>query len=204
MQTDSRGVEVRDLGHVDRAAAVAVIARGMEDNPIHLAAYRGDAAWRRRAHGRVVGALVAASPSLHLLGAARSGALVAVAGSAPPGTCQPTGKARLRLLTAAVSLGPATASRLVRWNAGWARHDPEEPHMHLGPVAVDAGLRGHGLGGLLLREHVRRLDAVGAVGFLETDRPRAVGFYERFGYVVVEQADVLGVPCWFMRRPAAS
>ena len=27
--------------------------------------------------------------------------------------------------------------------------------------------------------------------------------YERFGYAVVEQTDVLGVPNWFMRRTPA-
>ncbi|MFE5670465.1 GNAT family N-acetyltransferase [Agromyces sp. NPDC056523] len=83
------------------------------------------------------------------------------------------------------------------------RHDPSEPHVHLGPVSVDRGLRRQGIGGLLLIRHVAHLDTVGAVGYLETDRPEAVDFYRRFGYAVVGEAKVLGVPCWFMRRPSA-
>jgi hypothetical protein len=38
------------------------------------------------------------------------------------------------------------------------------------------------------------------LGYLETDRARNVPFYERAGFRVTEQASVLGVPCWFMRR----
>ena len=96
------------------------------------------------------------------------------------------------------------ADRVIRWNAAWARHAPDEPHEHLGPVSVDEGLRGQGLGSALLLEHVRRLDAIGAVGYLETDRPEAVPFYRRFGYFVVARQTVLGVPCWFLRRPSAA
>ena len=196
-------VVVRDLTNADRANAVRVIARGMNDNPIHLAAYGGDVTNRTRAHGRIVGALFDASPHLSLLGAVRDGSLVAVAGAAPSGTCQPTARARLRLLATLGSLGPAVSARVIRWNTGWARHDPAEPHVHLGPVAVDEGLRGQGLGTMLLLEHVRRLDAIGLEGYLETDRPEAVPFYQRFGYVVTDRADILGVPCWFMRRPSS-
>lgn len=192
---------VRDLTNTDRASAVRVIARGMNDNPINVAAYGGDAANRARVHARIVGALFDVSPTLHLLGAVRDGSLVAVAAAAPSGTCQPTVGGRLRLLAALATFGPVTSSRVVRWNTGWARHDPAEPHVHLGPVAVDEGLRGQGLGTLLLHEHVRRLDAIGVDGYLETDRPEAVPFYQRFGYTVTERADILGVPCWFMRRP---
>lgn len=57
------------------------------------------------------------------------------------------------------------------------------------------------MGSLLMLRHIGRLDAMGAVGYLETDRPEAVGFYRTFGYVVVDEAEVLGVPCWFMSRP---
>lgn len=74
--------------------------------------------------------------------------------------------------------------------------------MHLGPVAVDRHLRGRGIGTLMLTRHVNRLDAEGAEGYLETDRPGAVGFYERFGYAVTGEVDVVGTRCWFMRRPA--
>jgi hypothetical protein len=37
-------------------------------------------------------------------------------------------------------------------------------------------------------------------GYLETDRPGNVGFYARFGFEVVAEQAVIGVPNFFMRR----
>jgi hypothetical protein len=51
-----------------------------------------------------------------------------------------------------------------------------------------------------MREHCQRLDADGLVGYLETDKPENVRFYERSGYEVIGEAAVVGVPNWFMRR----
>jgi hypothetical protein len=45
------------------------------------------------------------------------------------------------------------------------------------------------------------MDAYGAVAYLETDRQANVHFYEKFGFVVVAEANVLGVPNWFLSRP---
>ena len=77
-----------------------------------------------------------------------------------------------------------------------------EPHVHLGPLGVDAHLQGQGVGSLTLAEHSgastpRRPSA--------TSRPTArhVRLYERFGYVVTAEAPVIGVPNWFMRREPA-
>lgn len=38
--------------------------------------------------------------------------------------------------------------------------------------------------------------------YLETDKAVNVTLYERFSFVVIGQEEVLGVPNWFMRRPA--
>jgi ribosomal protein S18 acetylase RimI-like enzyme len=38
--------------------------------------------------------------------------------------------------------------------------------------------------------------------YLETDKPENVRFYERFGFEVVGEEEVLGVPNWFMLRRA--
>jgi hypothetical protein len=42
------------------------------------------------------------------------------------------------------------------------------------------------------------------LGLVETDKQVNVPFYERFGFEVVAQAPVLGVPNWFMARTAAA
>ena len=42
------------------------------------------------------------------------------------------------------------------------------------------------------------------VGYLETDKAINVTLYERHGFVVTADEDVLGVHCWYMRRPPRS
>jgi ribosomal protein S18 acetylase RimI-like enzyme len=194
-------VGVRDLHRADIPAAVDVIARGMRDNPLHVAAYGPDPHRRQSCHAHVIRAILDVATTLDLLGVVRQGVLVGVLGAAPAGRCRPGPWQRLRLLPRIARLGPATGARILRWSGEWARHDPGEPHVHLGPVAVDAPLQGQGLGTLAMREHCRRLDESAQVGYLETDEWENVAFYRRFGYEVVGEAVVIGTENWFMRRP---
>lgn len=187
--------------HLDEAAAL--LGRGMADNPMHVAVYGGDEAHRARCHERVMRTHLVCARGLQAEVMTQAGAVTAFAASLPPGRCQPGLATGLRLLGRAATLGPGTASRLVSWRRGWSGHDLAEPHAHLGPIAVDRHLRGQGMGGLLLLRQIGRLDSVGLAGYLETDRPEAVGFYRRYGYAVLAEHDVLGVRTWFMRRPPA-
>jgi GNAT superfamily N-acetyltransferase len=195
-------IEVRDLRPEEIPEAVGVLARGMRDNPLHVAAYGSDPARRLRSHGRLMTGLFRVFGAQQPIVAVAGGVLVGVAGMTPPGRCQPTFVQRLRLLPDLAGLGLRVFLRVSSWLDSWSKHDPKEPHVHLGPVSVDAHLQGHGIGTLLMEEHCRRLDAHGHVGYLETDKPENVSFYERAGYVVIEEAKVIGVPNWFMRRPA--
>jgi ribosomal protein S18 acetylase RimI-like enzyme len=193
-------IEVRDLRRQEGAAAVGVLARGMRDNPLHVAAYAEDPERRLRCHARLMGGLFRTFPARQPICAVRDGTLVGVTGVAPAGTCQPTAAQRLRLLLGVVALGPRTAARVGRWISAWAKGDPDEPHVHVGPLAVDAHLQGQGIGSLIMQEHCRRLDGAREVGYLETDKPDDVRFYERFGFQVIGEEPVLAVPNWFMRR----
>ena len=87
------------------------------------------------------------------IGAFDRDVLVGVSGIAPAGTCQPNGVQRLRFLPAMVACGPRAAARLGSWLKTWAAHDPDEPHSHLGPLAVDAHLQGQGTGTRILGEY---------------------------------------------------
>jgi predicted N-acetyltransferase YhbS len=99
-----------------------------------------------------------------------------------------------------IAIGPGPASRVGKWLAAWGSRDPDQPHSHLGPVAVEPQLQGQGIGSQLLNEYCRRLDSAGEVGYLETDKLENVHFYERHAYAVIDEADVIGVPNWFMIR----
>lgn len=196
-------VDLRDLDHADHRTAVGVLARGMRDNPLHFAAFGDDPERRRRSLERMFTTLLRVSSAQTPIGAYDGDVLVGLTGIAPAGTCQPTLLQRLRFAPGMVRLGPRAATRLAVWLKTWAMHDPDEPHSHLGPLAVDAHLQGRGVGTRILGEYCRRLDADHEVGYLETDKPENVRLYERHGFVVTDEAPVIGVPNWFLRRGPA-
>lgn len=194
------GIEIGELARAEYGTAVTLLTTAMADNPVNVAVFGANAEKRQRGLARLFGTMLRVLSTLEPLGVHEDGRLIAVAGVAPPGTCQATGRQRIRFTPSMVLLGPATAGRVTSWLSAWGEHDLDTPHVHLGPVAVDPQRQGHGVGSRLLAEHCRRLDAREQVGYLETDKPENVKFYERHGYAVVEQAKVVGVPNWFMSR----
>jgi GNAT superfamily N-acetyltransferase len=197
---DPGAVEVADLPAGEIPEAIGVLARGMRDNPLHVAAFGADPERRRRRLERFFRAFFRVMGAQTPLGAHDGETLVGVTGVAPPATCQPGIGAELRLLPTVLAMGPPTSARLMRWVAAWAAHDPSEPHSHLGPLAVDAHLQGRGIGTRILAEYCARLDRAGELGYLETDKPENVRLYERHGFRVIGEERVIGVPNWFMRR----
>ena len=91
---------------------------------------------------------------------------------------------------------------VIQWFSMWCRLDPEEPHIHLGPVGVAPGAQGKGVGKALMDRYIDYLRRNRAAGYLETDRPENVEFYKKFGFIVQREADLIGVRTWYMwRRP---
>jgi GNAT superfamily N-acetyltransferase len=184
--------------------AVGVLARGMLANPIHVAAFGPDPDRRVRILFRMFGDLFRVLRGWEAVCALRDGAIVGVAGHAENGACTPGTLDMLRLAPGLLSLGPRTAMRSSRWMSAWARRDPQVHHSHFGPFAVDSHLQGQGIGTVMLSDYCARLDALRESSYLETDKPENVRLYERHGFQVVDEAEVLGVPNWFMRRPASA
>jgi ribosomal protein S18 acetylase RimI-like enzyme len=196
-------LKIGAIGEAEIEEVLDVVSRGMRDNPQHVAAFGEDPETRRRRFRALMAAAFSASDFSHALAARREdGVIVGVCGMLPPGDCRPDLRQGLRLLPALLSIGPRAAGRLVRWMGAWQRHDPKERHWHLGPLAVDAHLQGEGVGSRMMRVFCARMDAAGEDAYLETDKPINVRFYERFGFEVVGEEDVLGVPNWFMLRRA--
>jgi GNAT superfamily N-acetyltransferase len=96
-------------------------------------------------------------------------------------------------------LGEAS-SRIALWRKEWENAHIKESHCHLGPIAVTPDYQNRGMGAQLMGEYCHRMDAVGATGYLETDVPRNLPFYRKFGFREIGSSEVLGVPCWFMIR----
>jgi GNAT superfamily N-acetyltransferase len=105
---------------------------------------------------------------------------------------------------AATVLRPLGAAipNVINWFARWCHLDPDEPHVHLGPIGVAPGLQGRGVGTALMNRYIEHLKQEQSAGYLETDRPENVEFYQKFGFVVQHQEQLIGAPTWYMwRRP---
>jgi ribosomal protein S18 acetylase RimI-like enzyme len=98
--------------------------------------------------------------------------------------------------------GPQRSLRVSSWLGAWSKHDLKDPHCHLGPVGIDPAAQGRGIGQLLMDLYCEDLDRTATSGYLETDRPENVAFYQRFGFEVTHEIPVLGLPNFLMRRPA--
>lgn len=187
--------------------AAWVAGRGMCDNPANLRVFRISNVDKRASKlGRFFGPVLRGVYERgFVLGAFCSDKLVGVCGIARPGFCQPTSMEKLRIFPAVVLRNSAgTPFRILRWAGEWAHRDPDEPHWHLGPVAVEPGWQGRGIGSAMLEAFCAVVDGFRGQAYLETDKPENLGFYEKFGFTTMQVADVLGVPNWFMSRAAKS
>lgn len=194
-------LEVGALDDSEIEEVLDVLSRGMRDNPLHVAAFGEDPEHRRRRFRRLIAAAFSVRDFSHTLVARREdGVIVGVCGMLPPGDCVPDFGQRLRLVPTLLSMGPRVVGRAMRWMGAWQKHDPDERHWHLGPLAVDAHLQGEGVGSRMMQVFCAQMDAAHEDAYLETDKPENVRFYERFGFEVVGEQEVLGVTNWFMLR----
>jgi GNAT superfamily N-acetyltransferase len=105
-------------------------------------------------------------------------------------------------LAAATVLKPLGQAipKLIRWFSRWCHGDPEEPHVHLGPIGVAPAMQRQGVGTALMQRYIDHLDREGAAGYLETDRPENVEFYKKFGFKVQREENIIGARTWYMWR----
>jgi GNAT superfamily N-acetyltransferase len=90
--------------------------------------------------------------------------------------------------------------QIIKWFARWCHLDPDEPHMHLGPIGVAPDAQGRGIGTALMHHYVEHLKREQCAGYLETDRAENVEFYKKFGFVVQREEELIGTATWYMWR----
>ncbi len=191
---------VRELEPEENVAAAAVVARALRDAPTTLASYGDDPLermWRtyntfRGFFGELdmpqIGALVGACP-------------IGIAVVAEPGHCVGSlfGAYATETLAKPVPEYGDPAREQIFW-ANWAERDLPEDHWHIGPVGVEPGFQGRGVGGAIMRRLCEDLDRSDRVAWLETDKEANVRFYSALGFKVVDSSPILEVPTWYMRR----
>jgi GNAT superfamily N-acetyltransferase len=194
------GTEVRALRKHEYPEAAAVTSRALVDSPTSVAIYGEDPLDALAGLYGDLGSFFAMLP--HPQFAAFTGeCVIAAAGMAPPGGCIGS------FLSADASdllkepLAPVgDPARAHAFWAYWAEADLAEEHWHLGPVGVEPGYQGRGIGGAVMRAVCTWLDEGGRRAWLETDKARNVRFYSGLGFEVTAQATFLGVETWYMRR----
>jgi len=193
-------IVLRHLERDEHRAAAAVAARALIDAPTTLAAHGDDLLDRLALPYADFSMLFKALPSPQV-GAFCGTCLIGVAAASPPGGCIGS---FFRTAAAGVldrpTPGLGDPSRVQVFWAHWAMHDLADEHWHVGPVGVEPGFQGRGVGGAIVGELCATFDREGRIGWLETDKERNVRFYSSFDFEVVETQTILGVPTWYMRR----
>lgn len=70
------------------------------------------------------------------------------------------------------------------------------------PARGGVSVQGRHTGQRLTECYCVDVDRAGQMGYLETDQAENVEFYRRFGFELTNEASVLGVPNFYMRRAA--
>jgi ribosomal protein S18 acetylase RimI-like enzyme len=192
--------KVRRVSAGDMDAVCEVIGQAFADNPNALAMVRGD---RAKVHRMMRGTARVAKfgrTCSYGLVAEQGDRVVGALNAAPWPLCQLSLWEKVRSTPAIVRSAGTALPRALQLTSVWAKHDPKEPHWHIGPIGVAPAFQGQGVGKALLGSFLEMADADGPGAYLETDVDRNVTLYEKFGFRVIGQADILGVNNRFMRR----
>lgn len=182
--------------------AVDALAAAFRDNPINVAVIGDDPERRLRCNRAGMHKLVpeACRHGLALVAEAPEGLGVLLA--APPYAHPfPAGPFGVQLRTLWVQ-GLRVARRWRQVYEHLQARRPEQPVWMLGTLGVAPPAQGRGLGSALVGELLRCVDADALAVHLETDRPQNLPFYERAGFRVMGETQVLGVRIWHLERPA--
>ncbi|HEU4345924.1 MAG TPA: GNAT family N-acetyltransferase [Candidatus Binatia bacterium] len=181
--------------HLD--SAVAVLADAFVTNPLHVAAFGPQRIDQSRLFFRIglrhmfIGQAFVAMVDGRVRGYAHF--------NASPRCLPAPEEIPLAAATLLKPLGGALP-RVVKWFARWCRLDPDQPHVHLGPIAVSPEAQGQGVGTALMNRYMDHLKKEQAAGYLETDKAENVAFYKKFGFVVQREEELIGATIWYMWR----
>jgi GNAT superfamily N-acetyltransferase len=177
--------------------AARALARAFVTNPLHVVVFGPSALKRNEAFFTTALRLMKGPKLVATLDSEVVGAIHWVMFP----DCQFSLRERARSLASMFEgLGVRPTLRLVSWLSIWARHDPREQHLHLGPIGVSPESQGLAIGRRLMDGYCAEIDRLGVAGYLETDRPENVTFYQRFGFEVMKELPVPGVRNYLMWR----
>jgi ribosomal protein S18 acetylase RimI-like enzyme len=189
-------IEPYSPGHLD--SAVAVLAQAFVTNPLHVSAFGPQRIEQNRSFFRIglrhmfIGQSYVALMDGDLYGYVHF--------NSSPHCLPAPQEIPLAAATLLKPIGEAIP-QVVKWFTRWSHLDPEEPHVHLGPIGVAPEAQRQGIGTALMNRYIEHLEQQRMAGYLETDRPENVEFYKKFGFLVQREEQLIGAPTWYMWRP---
>ena len=178
--------------------AAGVTARAMRDSPNSLAVSSDPFVRLEMLHetfGEMLG-------DARVAGVRRGQCVLGVAGAVQPGHCIDSMLPEEVRTLDEPSSDATDADRFLYSGSVMAVHDLPESHWHVGPVGVEPGFQGMGLGRAVMRLLCDDFDEHHRTAWLETDKPENVRFYSGLGFELVEEVAMLTSRFWFMRREA--
>lgn len=130
----------------------------------------------------------------------KDGKVAGVSLTYPPQAPPPSPEALEKLGEELIRIGgPVVVARYQEMSSVFP--PPTEPHIHPSQIGVDTLLQGQGHGSTLLDDIVREADERGIGAYLNTFNLKNLSLYERFGFQIIAQKEVIGVQAWGMWRP---
>ena len=174
-----------------------LLARAFVSNPLHVAAFGANQQRKNEAFFRTIIAFMKGPKYVAIM----EKQIVGFNHWVHSPACQLTGIDKVKMFPHMLSgYGLIATFRVASWASTWSKHDPDNSHSHLGPIGVDPSAQGKGIGSLLMKPYCDELDNLGMEGYLETDRPENVPFYNRYGFITTQELPILGVTNFLMRR----
>jgi ribosomal protein S18 acetylase RimI-like enzyme len=200
LEVDVTDLTIRPVERFEMDEACRIVGLAFAHNPSTLAMARGDQHKAGRMAAEVARVINFGNTFSRLFGAERQGRLVGVLNAVPSPHCHVTVAAKIRAAPSQLRVLGFGVGRAITVAKRRGSHDAREAHLHIGPIAVDPGEQGHGIGSMLLRSVLEEADRTGKPAFLQADDERNVELYEKFGFKVVSQEHILGVNTRFLWR----
>jgi hypothetical protein len=194
---------VAPLEKAELAQVAAILACAFRDNPLNRAVVASADPSRRLRANRY--GMLALLPAAHDLGsvlvAKSEGSITGALVSSPPNRFPLPPPAWWPQLRCLIGQGWRVARRWGDVFDELLQLHPIEPHWYLATLGVDPSQQHRGVGTALLDAWLIGVDRSGLPAYLETDGASNVAYYQRAGFRVANQTEVLGVTVWCMSRP---
>ncbi len=196
--------DVLPISNITYLEAAEVLGRAFKDDPLSVAVLRGQPPAERVKH---MAALFTAELSVCVrrggpLAVTEHDKTLAAAIIYPPGTYPVPLHEQVKVVLK--TIGGAGLYGLGRATGAFgdlAKHHPKDNHYYLQFIGVEPALQGKGMGSSILSRLVQRADYDRVGCYLKNPNSRNVPLYQRFGFQIVREEPVIGVPVWFMWRP---